>query len=454
MNIKNRFSVLFSLFFSLILGAVFIVVYTLFADFRREEFKDRLQRKATTTAKLLFEVKEIDSTLLKLIDKNTTNKLSNEKLLIFNADYKLIYSSIDSIPVNWTIEELNEIKKNKTRFRKYNDYEVFGMYYSVGEKNYFVLIFAQDKYGNRKLSYLKYLLLTAFFSGSIAVWILSFLISKRALKPLEDLKTKIFSITDKNLNTRIEVKNKSDEIGTLANSFNEMLQRINTSYKQEKVFTANASHELRTPITRIVTLLENLSLQQKENEPLHTALKNISEDVYQLSDVVTSLLLLSKIENRDSSSGNFSKVRIDEALFNCAEALQHQYSNFKFAFDIQNETDNLDFEINADETLINLAFTNVLKNAYQYSNDSKVLCEMKVTEKQILLAFTNNGETPLPEDLPHLFTAFKRGANAAGTSGTGLGLSIVKRILDYHKADISFRIPAQQTSRMIIIFYK
>jgi len=301
---------------------------------------------------------------------------------------------------------------------------------------------------------LKYLLLTAFFSGSIAVWILSFLISKRALKPLEDLKTKIFSITYKNLNTRIEVKNKSEEIGTLANSFNEMLQRINTSYKQEKVFTANASHELRTPITRIVTLLENLSLQQKENEPLHTALKNISEDVYQLSDVVTSLLLLSKIENRDSSSGNFSKVRIDEALFNCAEALQHQYSNFKFAFDIQNETDNLDFEINADETLINLAFTNVLKNAYQYSNDSKVLCEMKVTEKQILLAFTNNGETPLPEDLPHLFTAFKRGANAAGTSGTGLGLSIVKRILDYHKADISFRIPAQQTSRMIIIFYK
>jgi len=454
MNIKNRLSVFFGLYFSIVLGVVFITVYTLFADFRKDEFKDRLQQKAETTAKLLFEVKEIDSVLLKLIDKNTPNKLFNEKLFVFDDNYQPVYNSTDTTPVHLTKQDFEQIKNGKAQLNINDDYEVYSMYYSFGNKNYYVAIFAEDKYGNRKLRYLKFLLLAAFLIGSIAVWILSFVISKRALIPLKDFKEQIFSITDKNLNTRIEVKNPGDEIGTLANTFNEMLHRINTAYRQEKVFTANASHELKTPITRIVTLLENLANGQKNNEPLQKELKEIADDAYQLSDVVTSLLLLSKIENKEGNKNFPSKIRIDELLFNCAESLQQQHSNFKFFFEIKNETNELDLEVNADESLMQIAFMNVLKNACQYSYDYKVTCEMKVTSQQIRLSFSNTGDNPSQEELPHLFTAFKRGVNSAGTTGSGLGLSIVKRILDYHNADIFFQIPSTHTNCIIIVFHK
>lgn len=454
MNIKNRFSVWFSLFFSLLLALVLIVVYTLFADFRKEEFKERLKNRAVATIRLLSEEDTINTRIIKQIDRNGNLIHRNEDLVIINGQYQLIYSTLDSTPVKWRMKDLKEIEEKRYILKTYGGYEAYGVYERIRNQNYFLLFSARDRLGNRKLIYLKYLLLFAFFSGGLAVWILSFRLSKKVLAPLEELKEKVFSISEKNLDTRIEVKNKHDEIGNLANSFNEMLGRINKAYDQQKVFTANASHELRTPITRIVTILENLANQQKQNEPLHQELKNISEDVYQLSDVVTSLLILSKIESKDNSSVHLSKVRIDEVLFACAEDLQHQYSQFKFAFEIKNETENPDLEIYGDETLIKIVFTNLLKNAYQYSSDARVICEMNVTDKQIMLSFTNFGVNPSPEELPHLFATFKRGANAAGRAGTGLGLSIVKRILDYHNADISFRVPSSQVNRLILIFYK
>ena len=118
MNIKQRFSLFFSTLFSILLAAVMLVVYYLFSNFRTEEFKARLAQKAETTVKLLLDVKEVDYHLLKIIDRNSINRLYNEKTLIFDENMQLIYNSIDDATINWSRSDLEQIKKDNVVFRK------------------------------------------------------------------------------------------------------------------------------------------------------------------------------------------------------------------------------------------------------------------------------------------------------------------------------------------------
>src|SRR3712207_5829111 len=114
MQLKHRFPLIFSLLFSLVLAAVLLTIYQLFSNFRQQEFKERLSEKAETTVKLLLEVQEVDEQLLKIIDRNTLNRLYNEKVLIFNDSMQLIYSSIDDANISWEAQDLKRLKQEKS----------------------------------------------------------------------------------------------------------------------------------------------------------------------------------------------------------------------------------------------------------------------------------------------------------------------------------------------------
>jgi signal transduction histidine kinase len=150
------------------------------------------------------------------------------------------------------------------------------------------------------------------------------------LLPLDRFRRNIINITEKNLNKRLTERNSQDEITILSKTFNEMLERIDLSYNRQKEFTSNASHELRTPISRIVTQLENLIHDTATNPQIAKDLRNISEDCYQLSDIISSLLVLSKIDNDPSSKG-FNRLRLDEIVFYGEEHLKKFHPDFKFS---------------------------------------------------------------------------------------------------------------------------
>lgn len=452
MNLKQRFSIIFSLLFSGLLAVVLLLVFSLFSQFRKEDFEERLHEKAVTSIRLLVEVQEVDYQLLKIIDRNTLNELYNEKILIFNDSLQLIYSSIDDAVINWDMNDLRYLRKHNTFFRRDQEYDLYGMYYDSNDKDYFALVTAEDKYGNRKLAYLRYLLLGAFAVGVTSVWVLSFYLSKKSLEPLDQVRAKIHQITDNNLNIRLPESGRKDEIDVLANSFNQMLGRIEKSYKRQKEFASNASHELRTPITRIVTQLENLIQGQQLTDEQKATLKNISEDSYQLSEVVTSLLVLSKVDGV-ADAGELQPLRIDEVIFSCARKLAGLYPEFKMHFEIDSAHDtDWDLEILADETLMSVAITNLLKNAYLYSDGKSVHCLLKSVEGARQLVLRNAGPTPSPEEIRHLFLAFKRGSNASHKPGSGLGLRIVDRILQYHQATIVFAIPEPGLNEITVTF--
>jgi two-component system sensor histidine kinase ArlS len=453
MNLKQRFSFIFSLLFSALLASVMITVYFLFTHFRQDEFATLLAEKAQTTAKLLIEVKEIDYKMQKLIDSNSVNKLYNENVQVYDSSKKLIYNSNSKLTIDYNDDELDDVKDKKRFFSHIREYDVLGLYYIFDNKGYYVLVSAEDTYSNSKLNYLKYLLFGAFVIGTIVVWILSFSLSKRALQPLYDFRKKIQAITDSNLKIRLSEEKREDEINTLANSFNQMMDRIDNAYERQKEFTGNASHELRTPVARIAAQLEN-QLNRDGLDPLTKAnLESIFEDTFQLSEIISSLVALADINSREHHS-SFVKLRLDEAVFSVVADLSKIYPDFKLKFEIENYTGNeTELHISGDETLLKIALLNLFKNAYKYSDNHTVECLIRQDAQHIELLITNTGEVPEVKDTNTLFNTFYRGSNTKDASGSGIGLSIVKRVLvEYHKATIVYNIIDDNTNQVKVVF--
>lgn len=452
MTLKNRISLLVSLLFTILFGLASTLIFVLYSNFRKDEFRDRLEIKALSNIKLLVNVKEIDNQLLKMIDQNSINKLYDEKTLVFDSNYKLIYSSIDDAKIKWSIDDLKYLKKNKTFFKKQGNYEVYGVFYDTKDKDFYALISATDNFGQRRLLFLRYTLVVSYILFTCICWVITSITVKKLMSPLNAFHQKIKNINENNLDTRVTSKSNKDEIDLIANEFNFMMDRIEISYQRQKEFTAHASHELRTPLSRITSQIENVIADTKTSNERKSFLINILSDVNQLTELINSLLILSKIDNKKHENNEVH--RMDEILFSAIENLNKSYPEFVILFEIE-ENDDLDtaLEINGNKNLLEIAISNVLKNACVYSDNKQAKVIISTQDNNLIIAILNTGDTLSENEQKLLFQPFMRGKNSKGTSGFGLGLRIVQRILTLHKATITYSVPAKKTNLFQLIFH-
>jgi two-component system, OmpR family, sensor histidine kinase ArlS len=316
-------------------------------------------------------------------------------------------------------------------------------------KDYFALISANDNFGNRKLSYLIYLLIGAYVIFTTATWLLTFYVVKRQVAPLDYFLKNISSINEHNLESRLQINNASkNEIDLIGKEFNFMMNRIEAAYQKQKEFTAQASHELRTPLARISAQLENQQLVAKAMDKVF--FKGILADVNQLNELLNSLLILSKAESQTQRINE--TARVDEAIYNSIEKTHKQFSDFKVNLSISNDDsiENLLIQ-KCNQQLLEIAISNLLKNAYLYSDNQQVNIEIKELSQQLVVVMSNTGETLSKEEEPNLFQSFMRGANAQHKTGFGLGLKIVARILNAYHYKISYR-SEPRLNQFIIVF--
>ncbi|OXE98192.1 signal transduction histidine kinase [Flavobacterium araucananum] len=452
MTLKNRISLLVSLLFTILFGLASTLIFFLYSNFRKEEFRDRLEIKAFSNIKLLVDVKEVDSQLLKMIDQNSINELYNEKTLIFDSKYKLIYSSIDDAKINWSVEDLEYLKQNNNFFKQQGDYEVYGVYYHNKNEDFYALISATDNYGKRKLLFLRYTLVASYLFFTCLCWILTSFTIKKVMSPLSTFHQRIKDINENNLDTRLESKTTNNEVDLIANEFNFMMDRIEHSYQKQKEFTANASHELRTPLSRIISQIENMISDPNTSLKGRTFLKIILTDVNQLTELINSLLILSKIDNKKYEGTEFH--RMDEILFSAIEKLNSSFPDFLISFEIE-ENENLDtaLEIKGNKKLLEVALSNVLKNACVYSDNKQAKVKISSANDTLIISVSNTGTTLNQNEQKNLFQPFMRGENSKGTSGFGLGLRIVQRILTLHNATITYSVPNINTNLFQLFFH-
>jgi signal transduction histidine kinase len=438
MTIKRKLSILISILLSLLFICGAFIVEFLYSEFRKDEFKKRLEEKALTYVKLLIDVKEVDANLLRIIDKNTVGKLYEEKVLILNEKWGEIYQSPNSEYFHPSELERKSLSVNKKIYREESQIEIIGLRYETKQKMYFVFVAANDQFGKKSLEYLIILLVFSTIILSISGWVFISMMVNRVLNPMKLLHEKISKINEQDLHERIPVNSISqNEIDLLSKEINLLLERIELAYKRQKMFTSHASHELKTPISRIVLQLE--SLKNSCNQEQQDKILEVIRQAININKLIDSLLILAKME--DNTAQEFHLERIDELIFIVIDEIKSEYSLCKIDFEIDDNP--LIYEllmVSLNQSLMHIALYNLLRNAYLYSENQHIKINLYIQSSQLCLSITNNGPILDTEDQQLIFQQFGRGKNSIKKEGVGLGLVIVKRIMDHHQIRISYSI--------------
>ena len=436
MKIRTSLTLTFFLIVVVILSVVSVSIYFFSAEYREQEFYTRLRNKAENTAKLLIEVDEVSPELLKRIEMGNPGNLPNERIKIYNFRNEELYSSDfeNAIPIDTAL--LDEIRlEEEVRFR-YRDYEVLGFLFAYEFDRFTVVAAATDIYGFKKIDNLKNILLSVFVISLFLISVTGWIYAGRMLKPISALVDEVGKISGSSLDRRLKIGHgQQDELAKLAETFNEMLDRLETTFQAQKNFIANASHELRTPITAIAGEIEVALLQPRSPEEYIKVLRSLLEDTRNLGALSTQLLLLAQTSSLDNRQ-SFGHVRVDEILWEAKESLirANRHYNITIQFDIGLSDEAL--MISCDEHLVKIVFINLMDNGCKYSTDHSVLVTLKSQSGLIVIDFENRGMGVPHNELTKIFDPFVRGANAGKTKGYGIGLSLATQIMRLHGGTI------------------
>lgn len=454
MSLKRKIALSLSIAFSLIFGIMMFVIYVSFNDFRRDEFKLRFQKRLVFTVNFIEKANDFEREAPLFFDENSDNVLLNENIIILNAEKELVYSTLKDKKVTWDNNLLESLDKEKTIYNEHSEPEIYAALRNIKGENYYILTSAQDVTGESKLAFLGYTLIFSYIISVLLIWFFSYYLVSKFLQPLEVLKNQISDTSVHRLTTDIILKNSNDEIGVLAKSFNLMTSRLDDVFQSQKDFNSSAAHEMRTPLTRMAFQLENLIQLENHSDKTKSTLQQMLQDVYQLSDLTKSLLLLSKFD-KEAIATVYEEVRIDEVVFDAFESVHRNFPEFKMDFQIDEESiDDSVLTLKGVKSLLEITFINLFKNAALYSDNQEVDISIKETDFRITVNVFSVGSTIPIEEREKLFEAFMRGSNSQNKAGSGLGLRIVKRILEYHKAEISYTSLSDKENLFTVIFNK
>ncbi len=437
MNIRNKLIILFVSIVALISIITSLAIYYFSSDYRQDEFYRRLENKGRITAKLLIEVNEVDDALLKKIEKDNPINLYQEKMVIYDFNNKVLYTSDEERIIKVDKEILDKARlQGLVKFQQ-NDYEAVGFLYSDKYDRFVVIVAAIDIYGLTALQDLRTIMAVVFVASIIIILISGYFYVGNALKPISKVIKEVDDISATSLYRRVDEGNGNDEISRLARTFNSMLGRIETAFTTQKLFIANASHELRNPLTAILGQIDVCLLSERPAQEYQEVLKSVREDITNLNIVSNRLLLLTQASIEDAERG-FTIQRSDQLLWEAKSELNAMHPNYVISIELDSLIDDGSrLNVFADEQLLKSAFVNIMDNGCKYSDSHKVNIRLSHgSNNKIIFQFKDDGVGISDEDRPHIFEPFYRGKNVKNIKGNGIGLSLVYRIIRSHQGKI------------------
>lgn len=436
MEIRKKLTYQFSGIVAFILLFSLVAIYISFSQSRKEEFYDWLGSKAKLVAQMLIDIDEIDSEVLKKIEKNNPLSLSNEKIVIFDYQNKRIFSSDDDSVLIFSEDRIQQVRQQEeVRFRQ-NAYEIFGQFYTGQFDRIVVFAAATDIFGMNKLKMLRIIMLIVFISSLAIVFVAGRIFAIRALAPISKIVNQVNKIELSNLNARLDKGNEKDEIAHLAQTFNKMLERLEAAFLIQKNFIANASHELRTPLTVITGQLEVVMMKARTNEDYRNTLILVLNEIKNLNLLSNKLLLLAQTSTTGGEL-NFLPVRIDDVLWKSQKEVLSRNKNYSIEIIFEDGIDDdSKLSVSGNELLLKTAITNLMDNACKYSVNHHAELRLNAENQTITIQFIDQGIGIPPEELELIFHPFFRSKNVMHVSGHGIGLSLVEKIVAQHKGKI------------------
>lgn len=428
MKITERLALYFTLISTLTLLCVLTVVYFTFAKVMEEEFFDRLTDRTMVTAKLYLEADEISNDALNKVRTQYLEKLNSEVIRIYNERNSATF--IGDEQQFWSNETINRVREaGKLRFKE-GERQVVGIFYKDNQGDFVILASAVDLGTAVRIKKLLSVMIGVFiiiFSGLLLSgrWV-----AKRILTPLSLFTEQVKLIKSSNLHFRVEEGKNKDEITLLSQNFNNLMEHLEHSFILQKTFVANASHELRTPVTRMIIGTEIALSKERQPEDYRRALQSVLEDAEKLGNIITALLNLAQADLGNSNALE-EELRLDELIWQ----LQEEWNLRKGPNQLRVEMVNLPLDderpliITANITLLQIALDNVISNAFKFSDDRQVSCRLEVIPGGMILTISDQGVGIPADRLEHIFRPFYSAADKTGHAGNGMGLYMAHKIV-------------------------
>jgi signal transduction histidine kinase len=264
------------------------------------------------------------------------------------------------------------------------------------------------------------------------------LIAKKALQPISKITSTAAEIEKGDLTLRIDGINTKDEVGHLASTFNSMLEHLEISFRRERQFSSDASHELRTPVAIIMAYSEALiATQNKKSESTDDEIKSlelIHSEGEKMNVIISQLLMLAR-GYEGKYPVEIESIDLNEIISSVVEQMQDLASESNISLQYASNDELLCM---ADQSLMTQMLINLIENGIKYGiPGGYVRLTAKNINDSMLITIEDNGIGISKEDLPNIFDRFYRADKSRDRSGTGLGLSIVKWIVDEHNGKIT-----------------
>jgi len=384
-------------------------------------------------------------------EESTDPKLIDIMVQVFDTDGNAITSSknikgLGEIPRG----EFIPVLQGKERFDTIANFRIYTTpVFEEDKVAYIVQVASPLESISIALNNLKLALFLLFPITVLATGVVGAFLAKVTLHPVNSMIETILKIRAENMQVKLKIPNTKDEIQKLAETFNDMLGRLESAFNTQRRLFADLSHELKTPLTILKGEFEIILKKARSNEEYQATLNSALEETDRIIRLSENLLILAKFDSKEilQKSEKLDITALLKGIANSARGLaelREMALSFSGAEGLW---------VYGDPNQLKTLFLNIIENAFKYTLE-KGRIEISVikrnTSAEIIIKDTGLG---IPEDeINHIFDRFYRVDKSRASSGFGLGLSIAKSIAEAHGGGISVQSrPGEGTSFIVAI---
>ncbi len=436
MSFRKKITILFTTLTAITVLFLSLFIYTYTSQYIERDFFHRMQVRAGIAAQVELEGSDENTVFYREMRERYLQHLPEETVSLFASDR--LRSFLDSQGVKVPVTFYNDFLSNgQANFHAQGVYYTARVYEYRGQR-YQVLLSAVNHTGIEILANLRKNLIIGFLLSTTIVLLFSLILSHQIIRPIRNLIKNARKISATNLHLRLGPKGGGDEIDDLTRTFDDMLDRLETSFETQNNFLNKAAHELRTPLTAIIGEAEFALSRPREREEYTRSLSVISREAEQLQHHTSSLLELAQA-GYNSKDAFMSEMRIDELLFSVKRLIDFTEPENQVVMNLDGlpESENM-ITIFGNTNLLKLALSNIIQNACKYSDQQKVFVTLTTSKAYCLIKIQDQGIGIPEKELKYIFDPFFRASNTAEFRGYGVGLPLAQKIIRLHRGNLEY----------------
>jgi signal transduction histidine kinase len=311
-----------------------------------------------------------------------------------------------------------------------------GIRYKSKSGEFIVITIAENYFEKNKSETVTKTLLFVIGAALLLLLYIAIYYSKNIFKPISAITESVKEISSENLHLRLDDKNTNTELHELTHTFNDMLDRIETSFETQNNFISNASHELRTPLTAIIGEADVTLSKLRKPEEYIESLQIVLQEAEKLDNKTKALLFLAQT-GFNGKIQKFEKVRIDGLLWEVKENLEGMNPKNKIYIDTELLPENpMKLKVNGNIQLLHLAFSNIISNGCKYSNFQTVTVSIGASDDFVYIVIKDTGIGIPQDEIKYIYDPFFRASNTKKYEGFGIGLPLTRNIIRMHNGKI------------------